>query len=349
VHQLTELLKRLRDKGNSVLVVEHDPDVISVAQHIVELGPGAGAEGGKIVYQGELAGLKDADTLTSRSFHAAHCIKANPRQPKDHISIRHQSMFNVHDVSVDIPLGVITVIAGVAGSGKSTLVDRILPRVVSNIVRIDQSSLGGSSRSAPASYLGVLDPIRRHFARATGRPVGLFSANSLGACPVCNGTGVVKTDLAFLESVETVCEACEGTGYSDEARSVRINGVSIADVMNLRAPEACRLFRTDRAIAPALKRMEAVGLNYLMLGQRLSTLSGGERQRLKLARELAKPGRIYVFDEPTTGLHMADVHRLIELFEGLVRGGDTVIIVEHNVDVIAAADHIIEMGPGAGK
>jgi excinuclease UvrABC ATPase subunit len=349
VHQLGELLTKLRNKGNSVLVVEHDPDVITIAEHVIDMGPGAGAHGGEVVYQGSVAGLAKANTATARGLQALRDINREPRTPSGSIEIRKQSLFNVRNLSADIPLGVMTVVAGVAGSGKSTLVDRILPRIEPKIVRIDQSALNGSSRSTPATYLGILDPIRRRFASASGKPVSLFSSNALGACPTCKGIGVVKTDLAFLDSIETPCEDCGGSGYSAEARTVRYKGHSIAEVMSIRVPDAQDVFREDAPIASALLRLDRVGLAYMTLGQRLSTLSGGERQRLKLATELVRAGHIYVFDEPTTGLHMLDVDRLIALFNSLVEGGDTVIIVEHNLDVIAAADHIIEMGPGAGR
>jgi excinuclease UvrABC ATPase subunit len=349
VHQLGELLVRLRDKGNTVLVVEHDPDVIAIADHVIDMGPGAGATGGEVVFQGTVAELGRGATATGRALRARREVNRQPRTPSGAIAIRNQSLFNVHELSVDIPLGVLTVVAGVAGSGKSTLVDRLVPRVEPEVVRIDQSPLAGSSRSTPASYLGILGAIRRRFAAESGAPVGLFSANAMGACPRCKGIGTIRTDLAFLDSVEAPCEDCHGTGYSEEARRVRHKGHSIADVMTMRMPEARALFGTEDTIAAALGRMERVGLAYMALGQRLSTLSGGERQRLKLAAELARHGRIYAFDEPTTGLHMVDVDRLIDLFNALVDDGDSVIVVEHNLNVIAAADHIIEMGPGAGK
>lgn len=349
VRHLGELLVRLRDKGNSVLLVEHDPDVIAIADHVIDMGPGAGEAGGQVVYQGAMAGLRQAGTETGRGFRKPRRLNEAPRIASGWIGIRNQSMFNVHDLSVDIPLGVMTVVAGVAGSGKSTFANRILPRLRSDVVVIDQTELRGSSRSTPASYLGILDDIRRHFARQSGKPVGLFSTNAAGACPVCNGRGVVRTDLAFLDTVEAVCEACAGSGYCDEARSIRVAGYSIDQVMNMRAPEARRLFNGETAISNALARIEQVGLGYVQIGQRLSTLSGGERQRLKLAAELGRNGRIYVFDEPTSGLHMADVQRLIQVFGSLADQGITLIVVEHNLDMIATADHVIEMGPEAGK
>ena len=286
---------------------------------------------------------------TGKSLRQSRPLNQTPRTPSGWIGIHNQSMFNVHDLSVEIPLGAMTVVAGVAGSGKSTLANRILPRLHPDVVVIDQSELRGSSRSTPASYLGILDDIRRLFARRSGKPVGLFSANAAGACPVCKGRGIVRTDLAFLDTVEAVCEACDGSGYSEEARSVHVGGCSIDKVMSMRAPEARRLFSGEKPVSAALGHMEQAGLGYMQIGQRLSTLSGGERQRLKLAAELGRTGRTYVFDEPTSGLHMADVRRLIRLFGALADQGMTLIVVEHNLDMIAAADHLIEMGPGAGK
>lgn len=349
VRQLGELLKRLRDKGNSVLLVEHDPAVIAIADHVIDMGPQAGQAGGEVVYQGTVSGLRQAAAETGRGFRTLRRLNDTLRVPSAWISIHDQSMFNVHNLSVDIPLGVMTVIAGVAGAGKSTLANRILPRLRSDVVVSDQTELRGSSRSTPASYLGILDDIRRTFARQSGKPISLFSANAAGAYPVCKGRGVVRTDLAFPDIIEVVCEACGGSGYCDEARSVRVAGCSINQVMTMTAPEARRLFDEEAMILDALNRMEQVGLGYMQIGQRLSTLSGGERQRLKLAAELGLTGRIYLFDEPTSGLHMADVDRLIRLFGAFADQGTTLIVIEHNLDMIAAADHVIEMGPGAGK
>lgn len=349
VHHLGQLLIRLRDKGNSVLFVEHDPDVIAIADHVIDMGPKAGQEGGQVVYQGTVMGLRQANTETGRGFRKPRCLNEIPHKPSGWVCVRNQSMFNVHNLSVDIPLGVMTVIAGIAGSGKSTLANRILPRLRSDVVVIDQAELRGSSRSTPASYLGILDKIRFYFARQSGKSVGLFSANAAGACPLCKGRGIISTDLAFLDKIEAICETCSGSGFCDEARHTHVAGRSIDQVMNMRVPEAQRFFTHEKTISDALTNMEQVGLGYMQIGQRLSTLSGGERQRLKLAAELGSTGKIYVFDEPTSGLHMTDIERLLGLFRRLVDQGTTLIVVEHNLDMIAAADHIIEMGPGAGK
>ncbi|AKU95543.1 Excinuclease ABC subunit A [Labilithrix luteola] len=348
VHQLTDLLTRLRDNGNTVLVVEHDPDVIAIADHVIDIGPNAGADGGRIVFEGSVDALATASTTTARALAKPRALKTRPRHASGYLQIENASMFNVSNVSVRIPLGVITVVVGVAGSGKSTLVHRILPRLHPNVVRIDQSALGGSRRSTPATYIGILDPIRDRFAAASGLPAGLFSTNSLGACPECRGIGLVRTDLAFMDAIEAPCETCDATGFSDQARSFRLDGSSIADVMKMTIPAAKDFFASDEAIRAPLERLERVGLDYMTLGQQLSSLSGGERQRLKLATELARTGRIYLFDEPTSGLHIADIEKLLRLFDELVARGDSVLIVEHNLDVMAHADWIIEMGPGAG-
>lgn len=349
VHHLGELLIRLRDKGNSVLLVEHDPNLIRIADQVIDMGPQAGQAGGKVVYQGTVAKLLGAATATGQGLQHPPTLNKSPRTPLGWIDIKHQSQFNVHDLSTAIPLGVMTVVAGVAGSGKSTLTNRILPILRPDVVVIDQSELRGSPRSTPASYLGVLDHIRHLFARHSGKPVGLFSANAAGACPTCKGRGMVRTDLAFLDAVESVCEMCNGSGYSELARTIHFKGHAIDQVMRMSVPDARRLFEGNHGITGTLKRMEQVGLGYMQIGQRLSTLSGGERQRLKLAKELGLKGRIYVFDEPTSGLHTKDVIHLIQLFKTLANQGLTLIIVEHNLDMIAAADYVIEMGPGAGK
>jgi excinuclease UvrABC ATPase subunit len=349
VHQVTELLARLRDKGNSVLVVEHDPDVIAVADHIIDVGPDAGQAGGKIVFQGDLAQLRKASTKTAKAFSAERKLKEAPRQARGALEIRGATRHNLHHVDVDFPLGVMTVVAGVAGSGKSTLTRSVLARRYPEIVCIDQSALGGSRRSTPASYLGIHDHIRNLFAKASGKPASLFSSNSAGACPICRGLGVIRTDLAFMDATEAECEACDGTGYSDEARAVSWQGHSIDRIAGLSVVAAEELFMQEKTIAAPLERMKQVGLSYMPLGQQLNSLSGGERQRLRLAEELGSESRIYLLDEPTSGLHMTDVARLLALFDALIEQGKSLIVVEHNVEVIARADWIIEMGPGAGK
>lgn len=349
VHQLNTLLRELRDKGNTVLVVEHDPDVIGIADHVVDMGPGAGTDGGHVVYQGDVAGLQQADSLTGRCLRRAVPIRREPRPAIGQITLQGLSLHNLHNISVSIPTGVLTVVTGVAGSGKSTLVNRLLPRHCPHAILIDQKGLGGTRRSSVASYIGVLDEIRAGFAKASNEPASLFSSNAQGACPACKGLGAIQTDLAFMDSVETPCDACGATGFNKTARGITWMGCNIAQALALSVEQAQRHFLPCPAIARPLDRLAKVGLGYLSLGQRLSTLSGGERQRLKLASRLAEEGQLYVFDEPTSGLHMSDVDRLLAIFDSLTQRGATVIVVEHNLDVMAHADWLIEMGPGAGK
>lgn len=348
VDQLNSLLRGLRDKGNSVLVVEHDPDVMAVADHVVDMGPGAGAEGGRVVYQGDYAGLRQADTPTGRWLRRPPRARRETREANDWIELRELSLHSLRNVSVAIPRGVLTVVTGVAGSGKSTLANHLLPRHCPHAVVIDQKGLGGTRRSSVASYIGALEAIRAGFARASGQPAGLFSSNAAGACPACKGLGRIHTDLAFMDSVETPCEACAGSGFGEQARGVAWHGRNIAEVLALPVTEALAHFAGQADIVEPLQRLARVGLGYLALGQRLSSLSGGERQRLKLAARLAEDGELYVFDEPTSGLHMSDVGRLLGIFDELTGQGRSVLVVEHNLEVIAHADWLIEMGPGAG-
>jgi excinuclease UvrABC ATPase subunit len=346
VARLVRLLRRLRDKGNTVVVVEHDRDVIAAADHVVELGPGAGAAGGRVVHTGDLAGLLRADTATGRAMRSGHPVNPSPRPPTGELRITGASLHNLRDVDVAVPRGVLTVVSGVAGSGKSTLVTEVLPRAHPGVVVVDQSPPRGSRRSSVASYLGVLDRVRAAFAAANGVDAALFSPNSAGACPVCRGRGVLETDLAFLEPVTIPCEACGGSRFSAEALRHRLDGRTIAEVLALTVDEARTALGVGRR---ALDRAADVGLGHLTLGRALTSLSGGERQRLKLAAEPGVEGGVVVLDEPTAGLHPSDVTRLVEVLHRLVDRGGTVVVVEHDLDVIAQADWVIELGPGPGR
>jgi excinuclease UvrABC ATPase subunit len=326
-------------------VVEHDRDVIAAADHVVDMGPGAGAAGGRVGYTGDVAGLLRSGTATGRALLRRPELTRSPRRPSGELRITGASLHNLRGADVVVPRGVLTVVSGVAGSGKSTLVTEVLPRVCPDAVVVDQSPPRGSHRSTPASYLGVLDPVRTAFAAANGVRAALFSPNSDGACPACRGRGVIRTDLAFLDPVTTVCEACGGSRFSPEALRHRLHGRTIADVFALTVDEARAELPVTRE---ALDRAAEVGLGYLTLGQPLTTLSGGERQRLKLAAEPAVGG-VVVLDEPTAGLHIGDVARLLEVLHGLVGRGSTVVVVEHDLEVIAQADWLIELGPGAGR
>jgi excinuclease UvrABC ATPase subunit len=348
VHQVNELLKRLRDKGNTVLVVEHDPDVIAVADHIIDMGPRAGRHGGQVVFQGTHDSLLSAGTLTGRCLARRPELKTENRQAQGVLPIRNASLHNLKKVSVDIPKGIMTVVTGVAGSGKSSLINGVFSRRYPETICIDQGALTASRRSNTASYTGLLDPIRALFANANGVSRSLFSANSEGACPACDGLGTTRIDLAFMDSVESTCEVCGGRKFTAEVLRHTLRGKNIDDVLRLSASEA-REFFVESDLRTTLDRLIAVGLGYMSLGQPLSTLSGGERQRIKLATELEKSGQIYVLDEPTTGLHMSDIDRLLKLINRLVDNGSTVLVIEHNLDVIAQADWVIDMGPGAGR
>ncbi len=351
VQRMNDLLLQLRDKGNTVLVVEHEPETIAIADHVVDLGPGAGPQGGELCFEGTVAGLRASDTVTGRHLDDKVTVKTSVRQPSGVLEIRGATANNLKSVDVDVPLGVLVVITGVAGSGKSSLVHSSIP-VGEGVVSVDQSGIKGSRRSNPATYTGLLEPIRKAFAKANGVKPALFSANSEGACPACNGAGMIYTDLSVMATVASVCEACEGKRFQAAVLEYRFGGRTIAEVLAMPVSEAVAFFGEGDAKVPAahaiLLRLADVGLGYLSLGQPLTTLSGGERQRLKLATHMATKGGTYVLDEPTTGLHLADVENLLGLLDRLVDSGKSVIVVEHNQAVMAHADHLIDLGPGAG-
>lgn len=347
VQRLNKLLIELKDKGNTVLIIEHDPDVIAIADHIVDMGIGAGKSGGNIVYEGSFEGLKKAETATGNYLNRTNQLKTEYRKAKDHLSIPNSSLHNLKSISVQIPKEILTVITGVAGSGKSSLV-KSLANQYKDIVIIDQSALRGSKRSNIATYTGILDIIRKLFAQQNAVKQSLFSNNSDGACPECKGLGILSTDLAFLDAVEVRCEHCNGSGFKPEVLKYKLRNKSITDIMAMTISEANAFF-SELEITQPLRRLCEVGLDYLTLGQSLNTFSGGERQRLKLATELGNKGNIYIFDEPTTGLHGSNISKLLKLFNRLVDNKNTIIIIEHNMDIISQADWIIDMGPGAGK
>ncbi|WP_214407708.1 ATP-binding cassette domain-containing protein [Pseudonocardia lacus] len=352
VGRMNALLHRLRDKGNTVLVVEHDSDVITAADHVVELGPHAGSAGGRIVYQGDVAGLAHSGTLTGEFLHRPVVLRERPRTPTGHLRLTGASANNLTGFDLDIPTGVLVALTGVAGSGKSTLVREVLLPQHPDAIVVDQSAVATSIRSTPATWTGVMESIRKLYAKATGVKPALFSFNSAGACPTCNGLGVVYSDLAYLDGVRSTCGDCGGRRYTDEVLALTVNGKSISDALDLTAADAVEFFGAQsggaRDIRKRLQAVVDVGLGYLTLGQPLSTLSGGECQRLKLAGRLHEEGNIYVLDEPTTGLHMSDCGHLLGLLDRLVDGGSSVIVVEHNLDVIAHADWVIDLGPDGG-
>jgi excinuclease UvrABC ATPase subunit len=348
---MNDLLVRLRDKGNTVLVVEHKPEMIAIGDHVVDLGPGAGSAGGEVVFEGTVEELRDSDTITGRHLDDRASLKSSVREPSGALEVRGAGTNNLQDVDVDIPLGMLVVVTGVAGSGKSSLIDGSVAGR-DGVVTIDQGAIRGSRRSNPATYTGLLDPIRKAFAKANGVKPALFSANSEGACPNCNGAGVVYTELGVMATVETVCEECEGKRFDASVLEYELGDRDISEVLAMPVGEAEEFFRDGEAKVPAahkiLERLADVGLGYLTIGQPLTTLSGGERQRLKLATHLGEKGGTYILDEPTTGLHLADVEQLLALLDRLVDSGKSVIVIEHHQAVMAHADWIIDLGPGAG-
>ncbi|WP_031076225.1 ATP-binding cassette domain-containing protein [Streptomyces sp. NRRL WC-3742] len=351
ISRMNDLLLRLRDKGNTVLVVEHKPQTIAIADHVVDLGPGAGTAGGAVCFEGSVDGLRTSGTVTGRHLADRTALRASVRKPTGKLEIRGANSHNLRDVDVDVPLGVLTVVTGVAGSGKSSLIHSSIP-ASEGVVSVDQGAIKGSRRSNPATYTGLLEPVRKAFAKANGVKPALFSANSEGACPTCNGAGVVYTDLAMMAGVATTCEDCEGRRYQASVLEYHLGGRDISEVLAMPVAEAEAFFSAGEAQLPAahriLERLADVGLGYLTLGQPLTTLSGGERQRLKLATHMADKGGVYVLDEPTTGLHLADVEQLLGLLDRLVDSGKSVIVIEHHLAVMAHADWIIDLGPGAG-
>ncbi|MET9925937.1 MULTISPECIES: excinuclease ABC subunit UvrA [unclassified Streptomyces] len=351
IQRMNDLLLRLRDKGNTVLVVEHKPEAIAIADHVVDLGPGAGSAGGTVCFEGTVEGLRAGGTLTGRHLDDRAVLKEKVRTPSGTLEIRGASAHNLRDVDVDIPLGVLCVVTGVAGSGKSSLIHGSIP-AGEDVVSIDQTAIRGSRRSNPATYTGLLEPIRKAFAKANGVKPALFSANSEGACPTCKGAGVIYTDLAMMAGIATVCEECEGKRFEASVLDHHLGGRDISEVLAMSVDEAETFFAEGEARTPAahkiLTRLSDVGLGYLRLGQPLTTLSGGERQRLKLATHMGEKGGVYVLDEPTTGLHLADVEQLLGLLDRLVESGKSVIVIEHHQAVMAHADWIVDLGPGAG-
>lgn len=349
VYRMNKLLLQLRDKGNTVLVVEHDRDVIAIADHVIDVGPRAGQSGGEIVFEGSFQELLHAGTLTGRAMLQSLPVKETPRKPTGSLPVRDACLHNLKHVDVDIPLGIMTVVTGVAGSGKSTLISQVFAKQYeSDVVMIDQGPITATNRSTPASYLGFFDEIRKLLARESGKPDSLFSFNSAGACPVCGGKGVIVTELAFMDPIVTECETCGGVRYNQEALACTYKGRNIVELLALTASQAMEVFE-DAKIKNHLKVMQQVGLSYLTLGQPLSTLSGGERQRIKLAKNLGKKGGIIVMDEPTTGLHLSDIENLLKLFDLIVSRGNTLVVIEHNLDVMKRADWLIDIGPDGGK
>jgi excinuclease ABC A subunit len=351
IQRMNDLLLQLRNKGNTVLVVEHKPETIAIADHVVDLGPGAGTAGGEVVFEGTVEGLRASTTDTGRHLDDRAALKAAVRTPSGALEVRDATTHNLRDVDVDIPLGALVVVTGVAGSGKSSLIHGSVSGR-DGVVAVDQTPIRGSRRSNPATYTGLLEPIRKAFAKANGVKPALFSANSEGACPNCNGAGVIYTDLAMMAGVATTCEVCEGKRFEASVLEYTFGGKDISEVLAMSVTEAQEFFGAGEAATPAahtiLDRLADVGLGYLSLGQPLTTLSGGERQRLKLATHMGEKGEVYVLDEPTTGLHLADVEQLVGLLDRLVDSGKSLIVISHHQAVMAHADWIIDLGPGAG-
>ncbi|NFD31965.1 excinuclease ABC subunit UvrA [Clostridium botulinum] len=348
IGRINKLLKMLRDKGNTVLIVEHDPDIIKIADYIIDMGPKAGIEGGNIVYKGTPEGLLQSNTLTGKALQYKPQIKLHTRKAKGWLSIKNANLHNLKNINVDIPKGVMTVVTGVAGSGKSTLINRLLPKIYPETIFIDQGSIHASIRSNIATYTGIFDFIRNLFAKENNVKSSLFSFNSEGACPECKGLGVTYTDLAFMDTVISTCEVCEGNRFTDKVLNFKFRGKNISQVLKMTVAEAIDFFKEDE-IYLVLRRLVDVGIDYITLGQPLNTLSGGELQRLKLAAQLDSKGNIYVLDEPTTGLHISDITKLVAIMNRLVNQGSTLIVIEHNLDVMTQADWIIDLGPEAGE
>jgi len=347
VHRLCDILIKLRDKGNTVIVVEHDPDIIKIADYVVDMGPKAGSHGGQIMYAGPYKGLQAADTLTSRHLDAPLSINPSPKSFSESFKTTPSNLNNLKNTSVSIPKGVFTVVTGVAGSGKSTLIHQVFAEQYPEAIVIDQGAVSANSRSNPATYTGIMDHIRQEFAAATGESASLFSFNSEGACEACHGLGYIEMDLSFMDAVKNICEDCGGKRFKREVLEMTVKGKSISDIMEMTILEALDFFES-KDIKNKLKNIQEVGLSYLTLGQPLNTLSGGECQRIKLAKELNKKGNIYIMDEPTTGLHFSDITNILAIIAKLVKGGNTVVTIEHNLDIIRSADWIIDLGPGAG-
>ena len=349
VHRMSRLLKNLRDKGNTVLVVEHDKDIISIADEVIDIGPLAGKNGGEVLFQGSYENLLISGTKTGNALSSEIKVKENVRKPKGFLPIRGASLHNLKSIDVDIPLGIMTVVTGVAGSGKSTLIrDVFAKQYEEQVVLIDQSAVTATGRSTVCTFLGFFDEIRKVFAAENNADSGLFTFNGKGACPYCKGRGMITTELVFMEPVTTVCEHCNGKRYSEEALRYSLKGKTIVDVLNMSVEDALPFFKDNKKISAMLNALMDVGLSYISLGQPLSTFSGGERQRVKLAQNINKKGNIYILDEPTTGLHSADIEKVVDILEGFVDRGNTVIVIEHNTDVMKFADYIIDIGPDGG-